>query len=105
MYNLLKPKPEMHETHAITVPPVKIKTSKKTKTTSKSQEKQSGSRMALASPDLMMSPSSHSEGFFSKYRDDESPKKPTSAFMMFCDQYKQSIQNDYYRVGILANFS
>lgn len=28
----------------------------------------------------------------------ESPKRPANAFMMFCDQYKQSIQNEYMKV-------
>ena len=28
----------------------------------------------------------------------ESPKRPANAFMMFCDQYKQSIHNEYMRV-------
>ena len=30
----------------------------------------------------------------------ESPKKPSNAFMMFCDQYRLAIQEEYRRVNI-----
>jgi hypothetical protein len=29
------------------------------------------------------------------------PRRPTNAFLMFCDQYRQSVKNEYLRVGLL----
>ncbi|XP_052792780.1 TCF3 fusion partner homolog [Mya arenaria] len=104
MYNLLKPRPdpsEMPVPQTVTVSPaVKQKQPRKHKSLLKSHDKSPANQAsASGSHGLMMSPSSHqSEAVFARLADSDSPiKRPTSAFMMFCDQYKLSIQNEFMR--------
>lgn len=96
MFNLLKPQPSatpVQESPSAPLP-AKPKTVRKVKTSQKHAETASANQSSSAqSHGLMTSPSSHAIG-----REIESSFQPTNAFMMFCDQYRQSIQNDYIRV-------
>lgn len=106
MYNLLKPK-------TVTLPADKIpdqqpqgkpKPVKKIKSLLKSPDRTLANQLtASPSHDLVMSSpvasgvaqqDVNSTGLASF----DTPRKPTNAFLMFCDQYRQSVKNEYLRV-------
>lgn len=105
MYNLLKPPPGMttglpmnlKEPH--TPSTSRPKHTRKIKTLLKSTEASLSSHMSASqSHDSVMS--QKNERILAQIATSmESPKRPANAFMMFCDQYKQSIQNEYMKVG------
>ncbi|KAH3840282.1 TCF3 fusion partner homolog [Dreissena polymorpha] len=95
MFNLLKPQPSATPVQESpgTPLPAKPKAVRKVKTSQKPSETASANQSTPAqSHGLMTSPSRHPIG-----REIESSFQPSNAFMMFCDQYRQSIQNDYIR--------
>lgn len=104
MYNLLKPPPGLTAGPPMkdSPPTSKPKQTRKIKSMLKSTESASNQMSASQSHDSMMSSSlgNQNERVVSQLGSQmESPKRPANAFLMFCDQYRQSIQNEYMRVS------
>ena len=105
MYNMLKPKPVPVpiEKPPEQLPAGKPKPVKKIKSLLKSPDQTLPNQLtASGSHDLVMSPvasgSSQQQDMYSVGLG--TPRRPTNAFLMFCDQYKQSVKNEYLRVGL-----
>ncbi|KAL4228189.1 hypothetical protein ACF0H5_013623 [Mactra antiquata] len=104
MYNLLKPKTEFPAENIVTTPTTsKPKTARKIRSILNSPD-QSASNQLLASQSaesVMTTPKSVAripgDSYSATMTSPDTPKRPTNAFTMFCDQYRQSVKNDYLR--------
>ncbi|XP_060553360.1 uncharacterized protein LOC132714479 [Ruditapes philippinarum] len=101
MYNMLKPKtvPVPVEKPPEQLSPAKSKPVKKIKSLLKSPDQTlSNQAAANVSHDLVMSPVGSGSSQQDMYNAGiGTPRRPTNAFLMFCDQYRQSVKNEYLR--------
>lgn len=106
MYNLLKPKVEPVSPGQSPVPQSvpKTKPVKKIKSLLTSPDQSLTNQLAAGqSHDNMMSSPAVMGGLLQRdvytmgLGTFDTPRRPTNAFLMFCDQYKQSVKNDYFR--------
>ncbi|XP_045156528.2 uncharacterized protein LOC123523013 [Mercenaria mercenaria] len=104
MYNLLRPQtvPLAAEKIPEQQTPPKPKPLKKIKSLLKSPDQTLSNQLAAGgSHDLVSSPvatgSSQQDVYSMSLGSYDTPRRPTNAFLMFCDQYRQSVKNEYLR--------